>query len=260
MKYNKYKILTRENWIDFYSDKPRSITNKLRNVINNTNIKTTELFYMYKNNIYETPLCLCGNKLKFLGISDGYRKHCSNKCSKLDSKTQEKYENTMFNRYGTISTFGFDKTREKIQNTINNYLILNPNYRNEMNDKKIATCLERYGVKYTFQTKELYIKSRKTQESIGRWVPSNKKLDFELYKMLVWKYTYRNNLNLLENFHKRGRSDLCEDAHHIDHIIPIIYGFNNNILPHIIGGMKNLQMLHYKENCSKGGNYIKTKE
>ena len=90
MKYTKFKILTRENWIDFDSPNIRVTTNKLRNVVNDTNIKTTEVYYMYKHNIYVKPLCSCGNELKFLNITNGYRKHCSNRCSKLDLKTQEK--------------------------------------------------------------------------------------------------------------------------------------------------------------------------
>jgi len=71
----------------------------------------------------------------------------------------------------------------------------------------------------------------------------------------VWKYTKKQPLHLLENYDKRGRTDLKEDAYHIDHIIPISYGFENNIEPKIIGDITNLQMLPAVENIKKGNLY-----
>lgn len=41
------------------------------------------------------------------------------------------------------------------------------------------------------------------------------------------------------------------DVYQLDHIIPVIEGYNRNINPNIIGHHKNLQMLHWTENRSK---------
>lgn len=47
------------------------------------------------------------------------------------------------------------------------------------------------------------------------------------------------------------------DVYQLDHIIPIIEGYNRNINPNIIGHRKNLQMLHWVENRSKDQSYCK---
>jgi hypothetical protein len=41
------------------------------------------------------------------------------------------------------------------------------------------------------------------------------------------------------------------DVYQVDHIIPIIYGFNNKINPEIIGSFENLQLIHWYENNQK---------
>ena len=41
-------------------------------------------------------------------------------------------------------------------------------------------------------------------------------------------------------------------VYHLDHIISIRYGFDNNLLPEEVARKENLQMLPWKENISKG--------
>ena len=43
-----------------------------------------------------------------------------------------------------------------------------------------------------------------------------------------------------------------EGVYHLDHIISIRYGFDNNIPPEEIAKLENLQMLPWKDNISKG--------
>lgn len=45
------------------------------------------------------------------------------------------------------------------------------------------------------------------------------------------------------------------DVYQIDHIIPIIEGYNKKIDPKIMGNIKNLQILHWKCNLSKSSKY-----
>ena len=46
---------------------------------------------------------------------------------------------------------------------------------------------------------------------------------------------------------------------HIDHVIPVLYGFNNNISLYIINNINNLQTLCRKCNCSKSPNKLEKK-
>lgn len=44
-------------------------------------------------------------------------------------------------------------------------------------------------------------------------------------------------------------------AYHLDHKVPIKYGFANNISPEVIARKENLQILPWKENVKKSGTY-----
>ena len=48
--------------------------------------------------------------------------------------------------------------------------------------------------------------------------------------MKVWFYTMNNDLSKLDNYINRGFK-----TYHIDHILPISYGYNNNIPAKLIG-------------------------
>lgn len=74
----------------------------------------------------------------------------------------------------------------------------------------------------------------------------NKNNGFKSYRDKVWEETNKHK-NEIVGIEKRGFK-----TYHIDHIIPISYGYKNNICPKIIGGKSNIRMLHYKENMKKG--------
>ena len=71
------------------------------------------------------------------------------------------------------------------------------------------------------------------------------------YYKEVWKLTKQQPLETLENSDKRGRIDLMENAYNLDHIIPIIYGYENNIPPHEIADISNLQFIPAIDNHRK---------
>ncbi len=75
--------------------------------------------------------------------------------------------------------------------------------------------------------------------------------DWEKYKNEVWRITNQQPLTLLENFDKRGQSGV-EGAYQIDHMYSILKGFKNQIPPALIGDIKNLQMLPWLDNLTKG--------
>ena len=86
-------------------------------------------------------------------------------------------------------------------------------------------------------------------------LPENKKrifdsaIDFEYLKYLceVWICTEKEA-------HKVDNINLRSISYHLDHIIPIQYGFVNYIPPEIIGNYKNLNIITAKENFTKCNN------
>ncbi len=77
---------------------------------------------------------------------------------------------------------------------------------------------------------------------------TNKTKDYRkrCYYVKVWYYTLKNNLTLLENYENRSYSQ-----YHIDHIVPISYGYKNGIPSKVIGNILNLRMLFHTENIEK---------
>lgn len=77
-------------------------------------------------------------------------------------------------------------------------------------------------------------------------------IEKEKYYREVWKVTNKQPIDLLENADKRAR--ICQDecAFHLDHIVPIIHGFENKISPDIIGNISNLRFIPAYENIKKG--------
>lgn len=70
--------------------------------------------------------------------------------------------------------------------------------------------------------------------------------DKSSYYSIVWKHT-ENNSFYIENIAKRGFM-----KYDIDHIVPISYGYKNNIPPELIGSLENLRVISNRDNIAKG--------
>lgn len=70
------------------------------------------------------------------------------------------------------------------------------------------------------------------------------------YKADVWRHTYKQPLNELKNYDKRGRMGV-EGAYQIDHIISVDEGFKKGIAAEVIGHISNIQILPWEENLEK---------
>ncbi len=75
--------------------------------------------------------------------------------------------------------------------------------------------------------------------------------DYSIYKKLVMKYTYSNNLKSLPNNERVGRIGNKGSPFHLDHKFSVREGFIRGILPHHIGGYNNLEFLPALENIKK---------
>lgn len=84
----------------------------------------------------------------------------------------------------------------------------------------------------------------------------NRMKDFKRYKRECLLITNRNDVSQLLNFNKRGKSGVA-GAYHLDHIISIKEGFDNGIIPALIGNINNLQFIPWEENIQKALTYKK---
>jgi transposase len=74
--------------------------------------------------------------------------------------------------------------------------------------------------------------------------------DYYKYELMVLKITRQQPIMTLTNYDKRGNSGV-DGAYHLDHKFSIIEGFKNNVNPEIIGNIKNLEFIPWKENLKK---------
>ena len=74
--------------------------------------------------------------------------------------------------------------------------------------------------------------------------------EYMKYRKEVLSITNKQKINTLIGYDKRGTYKNNE-AYHLDHKYSIIEGFKNKISPEIIGEIKNLEFIPWKENLKK---------
>lgn len=78
-------------------------------------------------------------------------------------------------------------------------------------------------------------------------VKLKKRIDLvkKAYYSEVWQLTEANDLAALPGYAERGQHM------HLDHIVPISYGYKNSIPPAVIADIKNLRFISKKQNFAK---------
>lgn len=80
----------------------------------------------------------------------------------------------------------------------------------------------------------------------------NKKSDFEKYRHVVRKLTEKNIKTIKGFLDEKKLVNRGKNKYHVDHIVSVFDGFNNNVPPFYIADISNLRMLDSKNNTSKG--------
>ena len=179
----------------------------------------------------------------------------------LTDECKNKIKLTSLEKYGVESSSQSEEIKNKVKQTnLKKYgvysLLLLKDFR-EIN------MLNKYGTKYPSQldfVKEKVKNTRNTKEfkdkmiEKGYYLDPQKLSEKELYYFLVDKETKKSLKEYGEKyFGKNWRNKIgCKD-NHIDHIYSVIEGFNNKILPYIIGSIHNLRIIPFMENCIKQG-------
>lgn len=77
-----------------------------------------------------------------------------------------------------------------------------------------------------------------------------KDLEKRLYYYICWFVTESQPLHVLRNHNRRCFKGI--NCYHLDHIVPIVHGFYNNIPPEKIGSLSNLRFIRSTVNMRKG--------
>jgi hypothetical protein len=116
-----------------------------------------------------------------------------------------------------------------------------------------------------FHTEEMFIARRRMLEERGDVIPESQLTEWQMYNKTVRNLTeqvYRkykhivNPIGLIRGQSKKGATGI--DVYQLDHIVPIFYGFQNQIPETLIASLPNLQMLHWYDNNTKGKKYDPT--
>jgi hypothetical protein len=133
----------------------------------------------------------------------------------------------------------------------------------ECREKCEQTCLETYGsgsleMAISKIDEGVVEKRRRTLIETMVGIPfeeyEQKLSNKEKYYKKVKRITESQDLSTLPGFDKRGRCDIDPDCFHLDHVIPISYGWLNDIPPEVIGDISNLQFIPWVDNIKKSNN------
>ena len=122
-----------------------------------------ESLYRIIHHIEIRPKCpICGNPISF-SKDDGFRKHCSSKCSANDPETRKICADTCMKRLGVSNPFQSKELQEKWkENNIKKYGTPHACMTEDVKKRRMETNLRKYGCPYASQAKEIRDKTTKT--------------------------------------------------------------------------------------------------
>ena len=230
--------------------------------------------------------------------SASFNNNNKSKMTKLEKYGDENYNNMNKNKMTKMERYGdeFYLNKEKQQQTcIDRYGVDNIMKTDKWKDEYKKYCIKKYGVNsyvesdefkikrdksfekfennQPFSDKNIRLKIKKTLQDKGFNVKTEDITEFKKYKNNVRRYTERNKKILLLNWDGYDYYDneyikenfnlkyLDNDYPSVDHKISMVFGFNNNIEPEIIGSLDNLcftkRFINSKKNFKISDDFIK---
>lgn len=115
-----------------------------------SDVQFNERIYCILHDITTQPECpICGNPVKFLSPTKGYKKHCSCKCSNSDPKTKSKIKETCLENWGVESSNQSELVKEKKRQTwIKNLGNDNPFKNEKVREKYKQRSIEKYNTEH----------------------------------------------------------------------------------------------------------------
>jgi hypothetical protein len=228
-----------------------------------------EIIYRFKHKLDKKPII---NKipLKFWTYEYGYINHALyQKIEALEKKNVKNILTSVFVK-GDTSTNGYSDLKRFYPRILKG---LNSRY----NLNNIAECAYLYINQFDAPPKCLMCKKNKCDFNCfscgyfqccsikcARELGSLRKLaenergisGWKEYYRAVWQYTRVNYKKYYDIINPDNLIRGCgRGKYQLDHIIPIVVGYCEQIEPEIIGHYSNLQMLEHTKNASKGGKY-----
>ena len=198
-------------------------------------------------------LCKCGCKNPVNNLS---AKYINGHNSKTAETIQKKKINSLI-KYGVESPQKLLEVKEKRKQTCLKKFGEITNLKCQKTKEKIKqTCIKKYGVENPSKVPEIIkkvtIKCKQTRTSLGHWIPDKKRTMWQIYKQQVFHYT---NISLQQKYSKeelqKRKASGISKGFHIDHKFSVLEGFNQGILPCIIGCIHNLDLISWEENNKK---------
>jgi hypothetical protein len=220
-----------------------------------------------------TIICVnCGGKFEVIKCRENSAKTCNRKCYREYSKTLTPWnKGKSYNELYDIEKEKKIKSIQSNRSSGSNNPMYGKHHRDEskkkMSERKIGykpwiTGKKLPGLFKRFNRRGInnaYIKHVLKEENITYDEYLSRLTDKEKYYKEVIRITRLQNITVLENYEKRSKAP-DEHAYNLDHIYPIIKGFENNIPPEIIGDISNLRFIPWKENLHKSDKLLEKYE
>ena len=286
-KISHPKIKTKEEFIHYFlQNKIKLSENSLFKVypdlvicVNNEvriDLPFQEKVYLYLYEFINRPKCKhCNeNDVDFKYFTKGYHDYCSVKCSSNSEDKKTAIMSTCLDKYG-VNNIG-EITREKALLTMDERYGSHISKTDIFKDKFKKTSLDRFGVEHPFQSEKIkkkiketclekygfdsatknetiinkQLKTKKEKGQIYKW--SEKEIEsIQLYRSAVTYYTEKTYEQYKDTINP-DNLDRGIHTNHVDHIFPVIKGWQNDIDPKLMSHPKNLRLLTSLENRSKG--------
>lgn len=227
----------------------------------------SEVGFILENNLIAWPTCrVCGTNVKKIE-----KIYCSAKCSANDPINKKKRNDTLkktFMNNPQIITERSKKWKEavssKTEHEMKEWKIKmsesakkkEKNSDTKWKEKRAHTLSNRLKAYYdTVSFTELSHRVKKIRTTkLARGIIGYDRTDFLMYSRIVRNMTLQTFRRFKDEINPNNLeigSFSGEDLYHVDHIVSIKDGFENNIPPYIMASKFNLQMLLVEDNCSK---------